>query len=289
MLRVVFKCQVRYNANSKMQTHFFLFWNGKPKDYRFSMKRFVIFTALVCATNVSWADLVVQQQITTPNYNGVITMKIKGTRIRTDLYAGQPQALSSIEDLSTGETIMLLHKQKLYFKSPGQLAKQTKSPNALSQAPLPRPTGQNQKVGDYDTDLYTWTNSRGITGTIWVAKNYPDYARIRTDYAALDKTAGANNDMTPALSTLPGMAVRSQVAGGGQTIVLALISAKEGPLDSTVFGIPRDYKEVPKLNPVKRAPNQPMPPKASGGSSPKAPAGSTKTTPTTTNPNLPSW
>jgi hypothetical protein len=248
------------------------------------MKRIFISLALVCAAGAR-ADLVTQQQIVTPNYNGVAAIKIKGPRIRTDMYAGQPQAWSIITDLNTGETITLLHGQKLFLKTPGTLMNQARSAGAASRAPMPRPTGKTQKVGDYDTELYTWTNSRGITGTVWVAKNYPDYARIRIDYAVLDKTAGADTDMTPALSTLPGMVVRSQVAGGGQTITLALISAKEGPLDASLFGIPRDYKEVPRPTPLKPVVTQPAPPKASGSSTPKAPATSTKTT----TQKLPGW
>jgi hypothetical protein len=137
-------------------------------------------------------------------------------------------------------------------------------------------------VGDYDTELYGWSNDRGIKGTVWVAKSFPDYARFRADYAMLDKTAGADTDMTPALSALPGMAVRSQVTGGGQTITMALISAKEGPLDASLFGIPRGYKELPQPKPVV---TQPVSPKASGSSTPKAPAPSTKTT----TQQLPSW
>jgi hypothetical protein len=247
------------------------------------MKRIFISFALVCAAGAQ-ADLVTQQQIVTPNYNGVATIKIKGTRIRMDMYAGQPQALSTITDLNTGEIINLLHSQKLYLKSPGPPMKQARPAGTATQAPVPRPTGKTQKVGDYDTELYTWSNSRGITGTVWVAKNYPDYARIRADYAMLDKTPGANTDMTPALSALPGMVVRSQVTGGGQTITLALISAKEEPLDASVFGIPRDYKEVPKPKPLKPVVTQTAPPKASGSSTKKAPA-----TSTTTTQKLPSW
>jgi hypothetical protein len=247
------------------------------------MKRIVISFALVCAAGAQ-ADLVTQQQIVTPNYNGVATIKIKGTRIRMDMYAGQPQALSTITDLNTGEIINLLHSQKLYLKSPGPPMKQARPAGTASQAPVPRPTGKTQKVGDYDTELYTWSNSRGITGTVWVAKNYPDYARIRADYAMLDKTPGADTDMTPGLSALPGMVVRSQVTGGGQTITLALISAKEEPLDASVFGIPRDYKEVPKPKPLKPVVTQAASPKASGSSTTKAPA-----TSTTTTQKLPSW
>ena len=249
------------------------------------MKRIVISFALVCAAGAQ-ADLVTQQQIVTPNYNGVAAIKIKGTRIRMDMYAGQPQALSTITDLNTGEIINLLHSQKLYLKSAGQPMKQARPAGTATQAPVPRPTGKTQKVGDYDTELYTWSNSRGITGTVWVAKNYPDYARIRADYAMLDKSPdGADTSMTPALSALPGMVVRSQVTGDGQTITLALISAKEGPLDASLFGIPRDYKEVPQPKPLKPVITQSTPPKASGSSTPKAPGTSTKTS----NPKVPPW
>src|SRR5208282_4832129 len=108
------------------------------------MKRIFISLALVCAASVR-ADLVTQQQIVTPNYNGVAAIKIKGTKIRMDTYVGQPQALSTITDLNTGETITLLHTQKLYLKSPGPPMKQTKPAGTVSIAPVPRPTGKTQK------------------------------------------------------------------------------------------------------------------------------------------------
>jgi hypothetical protein len=264
---------------------FFAFLPRRPEGLSRRMKPIFISLALVCAAAGVRADLVTQQQIVTPNDNGVAAIKIKGPKIRMDMYAGQPRAISTITDLNTGETITLMHTQKLYLKSPGQPMKQAKSSGTASKAPVPRATGKTQKVGDYDTELYTWSNARGITGTVWVAKNYPDYARIRADYAVLDKTAGADTDMTPVLSALPGMVVRSQVTGGGQTITLALISAREGPLDASLFGIPRDYKEVPRPTPLKPVVTQSVPQKAPGSSTPKAPAASTKT-PTQ---KLPAW
>jgi len=211
------------------------------------MKPIFILLAAVCAAATARADLVLQQQIITPDYNGVTTMKVKGAKVRMDLYAGQPQARSFITDLNTGEIIALMHSQKMYVKSPGQPMNQTRPAGTASRAPVPRDTGKNQKVGGYDTELYEWSNARGITGTAWVAKNFPDYARIRADLAVLDKTTGTENDTTPELNALPGMVVRSQVAGGGQTITSALISAQETQLDASIFGIPRGYKEVPKV------------------------------------------
>ena len=223
------------------------------------MKPIIVSLALACAAAGARADLVLQQQITIATNNSVATINVKGAKVRLDLYAGQPQAVSTIKDLKTGDTITLFHKQKMFVKTPGGMPKQTQpagngvTANSAPKPPLPRATGLNQKVGSYDTELYTWSNSRGITGTAWVAKNFPDYDRIRADYAILDKSPdGADTAMTPTLSALPGMVVRSQVTGSGQTITAALISAKEGPLDASLFGIPRDYKEMPRSKPFVR-------------------------------------
>ena len=220
------------------------------------MKPIIVSLALVCAAVSARADLVLQQQITIATNNSVATLNVKGAKVRLDLYAGQPQAISTIKDLKTGDTITLFHKQKLFVKTPGGTPKQTQpagkdvTANPAPKSPLPRATGLNQKVGSYDTELYTWSNSRGITGTAWVAKNFPDYDRIRADYAILDKSPdGADTAMTPTLSALPGMVVRSQVTGDGQTITLALISAREVPLDAALFQIPAGYKELPRPKP----------------------------------------
>jgi hypothetical protein len=228
------------------------------------MKRILILLAAICAAGAARADLVMQQQITTPRYNGMATINVKGAKARMDMYAGQPQALSMITDLNTGETIALLHSQKMYVKAPGKPKNQTRPAGAASRAPVPRATGKTQKVGDYDTELYTWLNARGINGTAWVAKTFPDYARIRADLSVIDRTAPPDNDAAPELGALPGMVVRSQVVGDGQTNTMALISARETTLDSSLFGIPRDYKEMPKAKPLKQLAPPNSPAKAPG-------------------------
>jgi hypothetical protein len=252
-----------------------LFFSAGWKDYRATMKRIFVLSTLLCAAIGARADLVIQQQITAPNYTGVTTMMVKGTRVRLDLYAGEPKALSTIVDLSTGETITLLHTQKMYLKTQ---TKPAKPAGTASKAPVPRAAGKTQKVGNYDTEVYNWSNDRGIAGTAWVAKNYPDFARIKVDLATLDRTAGAENDTSPEVGLLPGMVVRSQVSGGGQTLTLALISARETPLDASSFGIPRDYQEMPKLKPpIKSATSPPAAQKPPGSSTPKAPVAPSKT------------
>ena len=84
-----------------------------------------------------------------------------------------------------------------------------------------------------------------------MAKNYPDYARIRTDLAMLDRSASEiNSGQDPELSALPGMVVRSQVTGGGQTITASLVSAREAPVDAALFQTPAGYKELPRPKPL---------------------------------------
>ena len=249
------------------------------------MKQFLALSAILCATVGAQADLVLQQQITAAKYTGVTTMKVKGTKVRLDLYAGQPQAVSTLTDLSTGENITLMHNQKMFLKTPGTPMNQARPSGTASKAPLPQNTGKKQKVGDYDTELYSWSNARGITGTAWVAKNYPDFARIKADLAMLDKTADADDDTSPQVSLLPGMVVRSQVSGGGQTLTLALISAKEGSVDSSNFVIPRDYKEMPKVKPLQPVAAPPSTQKPPGGPVPKGSAAH----PNTSTQKPPGW
>lgn len=254
------------------------------------MRRIYILAAILSAATAR-ADLVLQQQVVTPDYNGVITMKVKGAKVRLDLNAGQPKAMSVITDLNTGEAITLMHTQKLFLKTMGAPLNKAQAPGGAgaptmkSTAPVPHATGKNQKVGEYDTELYTWSNADGITGTAWVDKNFPDYARVRADLAVLDKATGGDS---PELNALPGMVVRSQVTGSGQTITMALISAKEGPLDASLFGVPRGYKELPKPQPLNPVVTQPAPQRPSGNSASAAPAGDHKA-PAPAAPKAPSW
>jgi hypothetical protein len=197
-----------------------------------------------------------QQKIVAPNYNGVATMKVKGIKARLDLYAGQPQAISTITDLNTGDVIVLLHHRKMFSKTPGAPMKQTRPASSGTAAkvapPRSRATGKIEKVGSHDTEIYTWSNPRGVTGRLWVAKNFPNYAKIRSELAKVDKsTISMNNNLDPELSALPGMTVKTQITGGGQTITVTLLSAREEPVAASLFGVPGDYREMPKPKPLK--------------------------------------
>src|SRR5689334_6572523 len=119
---------------------FFAFLPREPERTSYRMKRIFILLAVIGVTAGARADLVLQQQIVTPDYTGVTTMMVKGAKVRLDLYAGQPRAVSSIMDLNTGETIALMHNQKLFLKTPGTPTKPTKSAGTASKVPVPHAT-----------------------------------------------------------------------------------------------------------------------------------------------------
>lgn len=210
------------------------------------MKRIFVLFAVLGLALAARADLVIQQQIVTPTYTTPATIKVKGTKVRVDMFNGQPQAMSTVVDLKTGDELMILHLQRMFVKA--SMPKPSGN-SATNTRPIQvHATGKTQKLGSYDTELYTWSNPRGMTGIIWVAKNFPNFPQIKADLAVVDKSAPA--DSTPALSTLPGMAVKTQITGGGQTITATLLSATETPVDAASFQTPAGYREMPKPKPL---------------------------------------
>jgi hypothetical protein len=85
--------------------------------------------------------------------------------------------------------------------------------------------------------------------TLWVARNFPNCENIKADLAKLDRAnvSFPGKGMQPAISSLPGMVVKSRliVKMGEvvQTINITLVSAKEEPVDPSIFEVPGDYKE----------------------------------------------
>ena len=173
--------------------------------------------------------------------------------------------MSLIKDSGTGDSIVLLHRQNMFTK-PVAKAKSVQSPEAALSKPLD--TGKSDMVGGYDAEIFAWAADRelwndtnGMIETLWVARNYPKYENIKADLAKLDRAnvSFPGKGMQPEISTLPGMVVKSRliVKMGGivQTINITLVSAKEEPVDPSIFEVPGDYKEwTPPHSPSQPAP-----------------------------------
>lgn len=222
-------------------------------------KRIAILFSLALSLVAARADLVLQQNIKSTMINGTITTQIKGNNIRVDIPATPQGSMSTIMNLSSGDSITLLHKEKTAMKVPGteikemvENMKKTRATAGTNAAPPKfQDTGKTEKVGTYDTEIYTWSSPDGAKQTVWVAKNFPDYAQIKVQMDKLNNSplAQLSKGTVPDVSTLPGMVVKTQMDMNGQNVTSTLVSAKEEPVDASIFQTPKDYKEMTQPGP----------------------------------------
>jgi hypothetical protein len=224
------------------------------------MKRISIFLALISLGAAAHADFVIQQKVEGGLQSGDMTMKIKGDKVRVDM-AGPAGDVSSILDMNTGDSTVLMHQQKMAMNMPAAQLKQTmermKNQNGNTNAAPPQlvDTGKTGMVGGYDAEIYTWTNNRDAGGMIWVSKTFPDYTKIKVQLDKLENSpvSQMSKGLAPDTSALPGMVMKSKIDMNGQEMISTLISAKEESVDASAFEVPADYQ-------LMTAPQIPEPP-----------------------------
>ena len=219
------------------------------------MKRVLSFIAVISAAASARADLVMHQQADfgIPGQLIGITFKIHGDKVRQDLVGLGSGDMSLIKDAATGNSVALMPQQKLFTK-PATKARDAQNPDATLAKPLD--TGRADSVGGYDAEIFTWAADRklwndtnGMIETMWVAKDYTNFDKIKADLATLDRAnvSFPGKGMQPEVSALPGMVVKSRLivklGDAVQTVNITLLSAKEEPVDPSVFEVPGDYKE----------------------------------------------
>lgn len=233
------------------------------------MKRSLLLIAFFSTLAAARADLVIEQKMESAFQNGNITMKVKGDKIRTDMATGPAGPISSIVDLTSGDSVTLMHTQKMAMKASGaqtrmmvEAMKKQLGAAADGKSPASKPTatGKTEKVGTYNTEIYTWTNPTG-TYTFWIAKDFPNYSKIKDQLDKLNKAAaaGVGQGMGPDYGALPGMAVKTVVEMAGQKMTTTLVSVKEEAVDGALFDAPKDYQQM--AQPSLQAPAPPATPK----------------------------
>lgn len=189
------------------------------------------------------ADWVLVQNTNTDGRESVVTTKIKGDQARVDM--GEKMSVIVGADGMT----MLMHAQKLMMKKDTasiKAAVETVGQALAGKQPPAKPvaTGQKEKVGEWDTEIYTWEGSMG-KGRFWVAKNFPKYAEISAFSDKLGKiVGGAMSGLSPQASDFDGMVVKSEVTMTGKTVNSHLVSAKEEEVDPKEFIPPEGYHEM---------------------------------------------
>jgi hypothetical protein len=226
-----------------------------PGQHRITVKRLLILIAMMLTAAGARADLVMHEQADFGGSSNLIsiTIKIHGDKIRQDLYGMPTGDMSLIKDADTGDSIVLMHQQKL-FTRPAIKTADAQSPDAALSKPLD--TGKSDILGGYEAEIYAWAADRklwndtnGMIETLWVAKDFTNYENIRPYLAKLDRAnvSFPGKGMQPQISTLPGMVLKSRliVKMGDvvQTVNITLLSAREEPVDPPIFEVPAGYKE----------------------------------------------
>ncbi len=218
------------------------------------MKYIVISLSLAFSALAARADLVLQQNVESSMLNGTITTQIKGDKIRVDMPSSPQGAMSTIMDLSSGDSTTLFHDRKVAMLVPGaeikQMAENLKKSRASAGTNAAPPkfqdTGKTGKVGNYTTEIYTWASPDGANQTVWVASDFPDYSKIKVQMDKLNNSpvAQMSKGAAPDVNTLPGMVVKTQMEMNGQKVTSTLVSAKESSVDASIFQTPKDYQQM---------------------------------------------
>jgi hypothetical protein len=210
------------------------------------MKKLVVLFALIFSVQQSvQADWTLVQKTVTEGKADEMVIKVKGDKTRADI----GKQMSMISDAATGEIMMFMHEQKMLMKMNGDSMKgiMALAGNLLGKgesAAKPAATGKLEKVGEHETEIFTWSGKMG-SGKFWVAKNFEHFAELNAIQDKLMKAMGnPAAALVPQNSDFPGMVVKSEMSVMGKTATSELVSAKQDALDDAVFTAPEGYQEM---------------------------------------------
>lgn len=206
---------------------------------------FRVFAVLCCTVALARADWVIVQKTNTAGEEKETITKIKGEQARVDV-GEQMSVMVGAEGM-----MMLMHTQKVLMKMDLATMKAALDMAAKAAAPLdkqpaakPVATGQKEKIGDWEAEIFTWEGQLG-KGRFWVAKDFPKFAEINAINDKLGKAMGnAMAGLAPQASDFGGMVVKSDMTMMGKNMVTQLISAKEQEVDAKEFAAPDGYTEM---------------------------------------------
>jgi hypothetical protein len=215
------------------------------------MRTKLLFPAILAALTVAApADLIIESKLESPQINSNITTKLKDGRMRADM-TGPLGAMSSIME-STGDSVQLIHGQKMAMKTSAAQIKQAietgkklagGTTDAEAAKTAPKATGEKEKVGDYECEIYTWSGG-GTTSRFWIALNHPKAAQLKTAEEQMRKGTNSFAGAGPDVSKLPGPALKTENTIANMKTVVTILSIKEEPVPASDFEVPKDYQTM---------------------------------------------
>lgn len=206
-----------------------------------------VFITLVATLSAARADLVIKQQVQGGGHQGEMTIKIKAERARADL----AEPVSIVTNAASGETLVLQHRRKQFTRISAEqtlaLAAQIEKAKKQSDAqPSLKKTEQKEKVGEHETEVYTW-QAGSLKMKFWVATQYPNGAAVQQQLDRLQNAglAGAAAQMMPKAGEIPGVRLKTEIEIGGEKVTTTITSIKEEAVDEKLFTPPKGYVELP--------------------------------------------
>ena len=224
------------------------------------MKRHLVLAFLLPVLHDATADLVLAQRIEGTGQTGTTaTLRLKGSKLRVDLET-RAGPVSSVMDLDTGDSVRLMHDQKVWTRLSGAQAKEATDflrkeagKNAETHLGKPEAAGRKEKIGEFNTEVFTWNGANGVQ-TIWVTKDLPNYAKVKEQFDRISKSA------SPDLTSLPGVVVKTELERAGKKFTATVFSVKDEEQNPALFEAPPDYRESEKrVKPNAAPPAEPAP------------------------------
>jgi hypothetical protein len=196
------------------------------------------------------ADVVLEQKVEATTNNGSMLTRIKGDIARIDMPALQVGEISMLINLKEGQITTLVHGKKVFVTETIENSKKKTEAQLkengidLSKDEVPKATGQKEKVGEWDTEIFEGV----ITGNktkYWIAKDFPNYKPL-TEQMSRFIVAMGGGSFDPSKHDLGGMIVKSETTlpKDKGKVTKTVIKAKEEAVDDAVFKAPEGYEAI---------------------------------------------
>jgi hypothetical protein len=208
-----------------------------------------IVASLIIAVAFARADVVIEQKMESAFMNGSMIMKIKGDQARMDMPTGAAGAITVLVDSKGGTMTTLMHAQKMAMKlnlaDAKKQAEKAQKASGVDPAKIEKPkaTGQKEKIGEWDAEVYEFDAGAGTKGKLWVAKDFPNHKAITEQMNKLSAaTGGAGFD--PSKFDLGGMVVKTEMNTQAGKMTMTVVKVKEEAVADTEFKAPEGYQDL---------------------------------------------
>lgn len=206
-------------------------------------------------SSLAFADITITQQVRNEGpqpTDMTMTLKYKEGKMRVDMT--KPVNMSSIVDAKSGDTITMLHDQKMVTEIPGTLVKSLKD-KAKAQMPAStekqdfKPTGKTETINGFACEEYSSTTPTLGTINIWTTKDIPEGENILKEMSSISGDTDPVKDVLKD-SDVPGFPIKT-ILDSPQfgKVTVTVVGLSQTPLPVEEFAVPADYQKIqmPKL------------------------------------------